>query len=93
MASPPALFATIYGVSRWWSVVVVGDLRSVQHKKIVAGNKMVGQNVSNASTYVKGGIERRFEASAGQSHGCFLTPGMNVQLIEANEYVGNVAAK
>lgn len=33
----------------------------------------------------------RFVGSAGQSFGCFLTPGMNVRLIgEANDYVGKV---
>ncbi|KAJ0978775.1 hypothetical protein J5N97_014249 [Dioscorea zingiberensis] len=31
----------------------------------------------------------RFTGSAGQSFGCFLTPGMNVRLVgEANDYVG-----
>ncbi|GJS86389.1 hypothetical protein Tco_0769025 [Tanacetum coccineum] len=44
---------------------------------IVAGNKMVGQNVTNALTYVKGGMERRCEMC----------------LFKANDYVGNVAAK
>jgi glutamate synthase (ferredoxin) len=33
----------------------------------------------------------RFTGSAGQSFGCFLTPGMNVRLVgEANDYVGKV---
>lgn len=33
----------------------------------------------------------RFMGSAGQSFGCFLTPGMNIRLVgEANDYVGKV---
>lgn len=33
----------------------------------------------------------RFIGSAGQSFACFLTPGMNIQLVgEANDYVGKV---
>lgn len=33
----------------------------------------------------------RFNGSAGQSFGCFLTPGMNIRLVgEANDYVGKV---
>lgn len=33
----------------------------------------------------------RFLGSAGQSFGCFLTPGMNIRLVgEANDYVGKV---
>jgi len=33
----------------------------------------------------------RFEGSAGQSFGCFLTPGMYLRLVgEANDYVGKV---
>lgn len=33
----------------------------------------------------------RFIGSAGQSFGCFLTPGMNIRLVgEANDYVGKV---
>nr|GEU60165.1 ferredoxin-dependent glutamate synthase, chloroplastic [Tanacetum cinerariifolium] len=36
-----------------------------------------------------GQLNITFEGSAGQSFGCFLTPGMNVQLVgEANDYVG-----
>lgn len=34
----------------------------------------------------------RFEGSAGQSFGCFLTPGLHLRLVgEANDYVGKVA--
>lgn len=33
----------------------------------------------------------RFTGSAGQSFACFLTPGMNINLVgEANDYVGKV---
>lgn len=36
-------------------------------------------------------IVLRFNGSAGQSFGCFLTPGMNIRLVgEANDYVGKV---
>ncbi|KAL4587413.1 hypothetical protein LXL04_000283 [Taraxacum kok-saghyz] len=36
-----------------------------------------------------GQLNITFEGSAGQSFGCFLTPGMNITLIgEANDYVG-----
>ncbi|BBN01830.1 glutamate synthase (ferredoxin) [Marchantia polymorpha subsp. ruderalis] len=36
-----------------------------------------------------GRLDLTFEGSAGQSFGCFLTPGMNVRLVgEANDYVG-----
>uniref|UniRef100_A0A0E0I558 Ferredoxin-dependent glutamate synthase, chloroplastic n=1 Tax=Oryza nivara TaxID=4536 RepID=A0A0E0I558_ORYNI len=38
---------------------------------------------------VAGVIAKKFTGSAGQSFGCFLTPGMNIRLIgEANDYVG-----
>jgi len=34
----------------------------------------------------------RFEGSAGQSFGCFLTPGMHIRLVgEANDYVAKVS--
>ena len=36
-----------------------------------------------------GQLNITFEGSAGQSFGCFLTPGMNIRLVgEANDYVG-----
>lgn len=36
-----------------------------------------------------GQLDITFVGSAGQSFGCFLTPGMNIQLVgEANDYVG-----
>uniref|UniRef100_A0A453AU38 glutamate synthase (ferredoxin) n=1 Tax=Aegilops tauschii subsp. strangulata TaxID=200361 RepID=A0A453AU38_AEGTS len=38
-----------------------------------------------------GQLNITFTGSAGQSFGCFLTPGMNVRLVgEANDYVGKV---
>ncbi|GJS43814.1 hypothetical protein Tco_0568857 [Tanacetum coccineum] len=55
----------------WGSVGGIGDgdkdhdwMGEASQVGIVAGNKMVGQNVTNALTYVKGGMERRF-ASQG----------------------------
>ncbi|MCO5561596.1 hypothetical protein L7F22_015217 [Adiantum nelumboides] len=36
-----------------------------------------------------GQLDIKFVGSAGQSFGCFLTPGMNIRLVgEANDYVG-----
>ncbi|ONM60361.1 Ferredoxin-dependent glutamate synthase, chloroplastic [Zea mays] len=38
-----------------------------------------------------GQLNITFNGSAGQSFGCFLTPGMNIRLVgEANDYVGKV---
>ncbi|XP_050228409.1 ferredoxin-dependent glutamate synthase, chloroplastic-like [Mercurialis annua] len=40
-----------------------------------------------------GQLNITFTGSAGQSFGCFLTPGMNIQLVgEANDYVGKSMA-
>ncbi|KAI4965209.1 hypothetical protein ZWY2020_055235 [Hordeum vulgare] len=49
----------------------------------------VSDAIENEKEEIKNFKHFRFTGSAGQSFGCFLTPGMNVRLVgEANDYVG-----
>uniref|UniRef100_A0A7I4EHL8 glutamate synthase (ferredoxin) n=1 Tax=Physcomitrium patens TaxID=3218 RepID=A0A7I4EHL8_PHYPA len=63
--------------------------------KIYNVDRAVGGRVSGriakkyGDTGFAGEIKLTFEGSAGQSFGCFLTPGMHLRLVgEANDYVG-----
>ncbi|GJW15902.1 hypothetical protein Tco_0020035 [Tanacetum coccineum] len=42
------------------TTVMAGDSQEVDGPRIVAGNPMVGQNVSNGSTSVEGGVQHEF---------------------------------
>jgi glutamate synthase (ferredoxin) len=89
----------------WWELSCSQIADAIENEKTVQKtvkiynvDRSVGGRIAGAiakkygNTGFAGLLQLTFEGSAGQSFGCFLTPGMHIRLVgEANDYVAKVS--